>query len=288
MAESRPFELQLASGRLLHGLIDLPAAPGPRPTVVVCHGFKGFMEWGFFPHLAHLLAARGFTAVRFNFSGGGMWPGDDLVTDREAFAHATVGRDVTELEAVLEAIVGGLIAAGRVDGDRLGLFGHSRGGGTAILAAARNRRLSAIVTWSAVATFDRLSEEEKAGWRLAGSVPIVNARTGQELELDRSVLDDLEAHAEEYDLPAAAGARRAPWLIVHGEADESVPVAEARRLAAAARQICRLEVIAGGSHTFGAVHPFAGPTPQLIEALNLTQDWLRRHLAEPSQRPGPA
>jgi pimeloyl-ACP methyl ester carboxylesterase len=130
-----------------------------------------------------------------------------------------------------------------------------------------------------VATFDRLSEEEKAGWRGAGRVPIVNARTGQELELDRSVLDDLEARRDEYDLAAAAAGRRAAWLIVHGEDDETVPIAEARSLAAAARPPAQLEVVAGGSHTFGAVHPFAGPTVPLIQALNLTQLWLRKHLA---------
>ena len=279
MPDSRPFTLEVDSGRLLHGLLDLPDKPGPRPTVVVCHGFKGFMEWGFFPHLAHLLAARGFTVVRFNFSGGGMRPGEELVSDTEAFAHATVGNDLSELEAVLEAVAGGHVAAGRVDAERLGLFGHSRGGGTSILAAARTRRLAALVTWSAVATFDRLSEEEKAGWRQLGRVPVVNARTGQELELDRAVLQDLEAHADDYDLEAAASRRRAPWLIVHGVEDETVPLAEARQLAAAARGTSSLETVTGGSHTFGAVHPFSGPTAPLIQALNLTQSWLRRHLA---------
>jgi pimeloyl-ACP methyl ester carboxylesterase len=279
MPVSRPFKLELPSGRILHGLVDLPAAPGPRPAVVVCHGFKGFMEWGFFPHLGHLLSARGFTAVRFNFSGGGMRPGEDLVGDPEAFAHATPAEDVREIEAVLDAVAGGAIAPGRVDPERLALFGHSRGGGTSILAAARRPALAALVTWSAVATFDRLSEEEKEGWRLADRVPIVNARTGQELELDLSVLEDLEARAAEYDIEAAAAERRAPWLIVHGEADETVPVAEARALADAARAPSRLELVPGGSHTFDAVHPFAGPTPALIQALNLTQGWLRRHLA---------
>ncbi len=278
MPESQPFQFALPSGRVLHGLLDLPAEPGPRPAVVVCHGFKGFMEWGFFPHLGHLLATRGFTAVRFNFSGGGMRPGEEMVSDPEAFAHAKPGEEVFEIEAVLDAVAGGEIAPGRVDPERLGLVGHSRGGGTAILAAARRPALAALVTWSAVATFDRLSEEDKAGWRRAGRVPIVNARTGQELELDLSVLEDLEARAAEYDIEVAARERLAPWLIVHGEADETVPAAEARRLGEAAGAHSRLEVVAGGSHTFGAVHPFAGPTPALIQALNLTQGWLRRHL----------
>jgi len=37
-------------------------------------------------------------------------------------------------------------------------------------------------------------------------------------------------------------------------------------------------LIPGANHTFGARHPFAGPTPQLIQAMNATQGWLRRYL----------
>jgi hypothetical protein len=62
MSESIPFTLKLAAGRTLHGFVDRSNHPGRRPTVVICHGFKGFMEWGFFPHLAQLLADRGLTA----------------------------------------------------------------------------------------------------------------------------------------------------------------------------------------------------------------------------------
>ena len=75
MSETVPFTLDTGSS-LLHGLADLPDLPGERPAVVICHGFKGFMEWGFFPHLATLLAERGYVAIRFNLSSTGMLPGD--------------------------------------------------------------------------------------------------------------------------------------------------------------------------------------------------------------------
>jgi dienelactone hydrolase len=145
--------------------------------------------------------------------------------------------EMADLSAVLEA-AGESIAPGRVDRGRLGLFGHSRGGGNAILAAAREPRVRALVTWAAVATFDR---------------------------------DDL-------DILAAARTLRAPWLIVHGEEDESVAVSDADRLAAASSGSHELLRIPGASHTFGARHPFAGPTPQLIQAMNATQRWFRRYL----------
>ena len=41
-----------------------------------------------------------------------------------------------------------------------------------------------------------------------------------------------------------------------------------------------LETVPGAGHTFGAVHPFAGPTPQLTRALNATQAWLCSHLRQ--------
>ena len=97
------------------------------------------------------------------------------------------------------------------------------------------------------------------------------------------VLEDLERHREALDVAAAAGRVEAPWLIVHGEEDETVPVAEARDLYAAATAHERSaeverETVPGAGHTFGAVHPFAGPTPQLTRALNATQTWLLGHL----------
>jgi dipeptidyl aminopeptidase/acylaminoacyl peptidase len=275
-----PFTLDTPSGATLHGLVDLPDGhPGPQPAVVICHGFKGFMEWGFFPYLGTLLAERGFVAVRFNVSGSGMRPGEDLVGDPEGFRANTHGREVADFLAVLDA-TGETIAPGRVDRSRIGIFGHSRGGGNAVLVAARSlwwERLRAVVTWAAVSTFDRYTPEQKSAWRRDGEIPVVNARTGQQLALGAALLEELETR-EDLDILAAAPEVRAPWLIVHGEEDESVPAAEAGRLAGAARAPHELLLIPGANHTFGARHPFAGPTRELIEAMNATQRWFRKYL----------
>jgi dipeptidyl aminopeptidase/acylaminoacyl peptidase len=280
MATTTPFTLETPSGATLHGFVDLPDdRPGGQPAVVICHGFKGFMEWGFFPYLGNLLADRGLVAIRFNVSGAGMRPGDDRVTDSGAFRANTHGREVADFLAVLDA-VGESIAPGRVDRGRLGIFGHSRGGGNAVLIASRplwRDRLRALVTWAAVAGFDRYTPEQKAAWRRDGELPVVNARTGQKLALGLDLLAELERSAE-LDVLSAAAQVRAPWLIVHGEEDESVPADEARRLAERAGGENELLLVPGGGHTFGARHPFAGPTPQLIQAMNATQRWFRRHL----------
>lgn len=283
MSATTPFTLGTPSGSTLHGLVDLPApsdTPGERPTIVVCHGFKGFMEWGFFPYLATLLADRGFVVVRVNLSATGMLPGEDIVSDPAAFRANTHSRELEDLLAVLEA-AGETIAPGRVDRGRLGLFGHSRGGGNAILAATREPwrdRVRALVTWASVAAFDRYSAEQKESWRRDGELPVVNARTGQQLALGLDLLEDLEARPGDLDILAAARDVRAPWLIVHGQDDESVPATEAGRLSEAASGVHERLLIPGANHTFGSRHPFIGPNPHLIQALNATQRWFRRHL----------
>lgn len=275
----RDFQLETPSGRTIYGTLDAANRPGPRPTVLICHGFKGFQAWGFFPHLAALLSERGFTAVRFNFAGSGMRPGDELVTDLEAFRTARPSADLEDLVWLLDRVPE--IDTDRIDAERIGLMGHSRGGGLAVLASANEAsgtRVGALVTWSAVATFDRLSEDEKAEWRKNEEVSIVNARTGQALTLGSEILDDLEEHVDLLDIEAAAGRRDVPWLIVHGDADETVPIAEARRLEQAATEPVEFLEIRASGHTFEVGHPFAGPSPQLIEAMNATQSWYRRHL----------
>ena len=67
----------------------------------------------------------------------------------------------------------------------------------------------------------------------------------------------------------SAARRRAPWLIVHGEDDPVVPLAEARALDGAAAEPRELHAVPGGDHTFGARHPFS--------AMNATQTWLKHH-----------
>jgi dipeptidyl aminopeptidase/acylaminoacyl peptidase len=210
-----------------------------------------------------------------------MRPGEDRVADPDAFRADTHSRELAEVLAVLKAVREGAapFSGERIDGTRIGLFGHSRGGANALLASAQSP-VRALVTWAAIAGFDRYTAEQKEAWRRDGELLVVNARTGQQLALGLGLLEDVEKHRAELDVLAAAARRTAPWLIVHGEEDESVPADEARRLAAASGSMTPAELLLlpGANHTFGARHPFAGPNPGLIQALNATQGWLRRFL----------
>jgi uncharacterized protein len=247
-------------------------------VVVLVHGFKGFKDWAFFPWLAERVVERGMGAISVNFSLNGIGAHPEDFTELEAFARNTLTREVEELALVLEALEGGELLP--VPPARTGILGHSRGGGGAILVAAggpSGRGVDALVTWGAVADFDRWGEEVKAQWREEGRIHVLNGRTGQQMPLDVALLEDFEANREALDVAGAAGRVQAPWLIVHGAADTTVSVEDARKLARANPR-ARLHLVEGGGHTFEAAHPLAQVPAPLEKAATLSLDHLARHL----------
>jgi pimeloyl-ACP methyl ester carboxylesterase len=235
--------------------------------VVVVHGFKGFKDWAFFPYLARELATAGFAVVSFNFSRNGIGEDPEAFTELEAFAQNTLTRELDELRWVLEATASEDLLPRRPDA--VALVGHSRGGAQSVLAASEEPRVRALVTWAAVANLDRWTEETRREWRAAGRVYVLNGRTGQQMPLDVTLLEDYEANAGRLDVTVRAGVVSAPWLIVHGEDDLTVSPADAQILVGEG-QNARLHRVPGAGHTFEVGHPFKGPSPQLEDATTAT------------------
>jgi dienelactone hydrolase len=272
------FQIRNAEGRLLRGDARWVEAPGRRPVVIVCHGFKGFKDWGFFPWLGRRLAAAGYLAVAFNFSGSGIGP--DLLTfdDLDGFAADNITRQIDDLGCILTAVTEGGISAGVAACDRIALLGHSRGGGVAVVRASEDTRVCAVATWAPVSTLQRWSPAEREAWRQQGFAVFLNTRTGQTLRIDAQLLDDLERNAGRFDVLRAAASLHVPLLVVHGGADDSVPAWEGSALAGAAPASPAAEflLVPGAGHTFGAVHPWQGSTRELEQATRHTLDWLAR------------
>ena len=270
--------LQSGLGQPIHGDLRLPEGPGPHPVVVVCHGFKGFKDWGFHPWLGERLAVAGFAALHFNFSRNGVRAADGDIEDLDAFRKNTLSIERDDLDTVLDAVLAGRLDA-PLDPSRLGLMGHSRGGGIALLGAAERSEVKALATWAAVSHFDRIADEATlAEWRRNGVYEVLNARTGQILPMGVDFLDDVLGNRARLALLSAARRLDSPWLVVHGTADETVPFAEAEELVAASGGRARLATVDGAGHTFGAVHPFTGPTPHLEAAAVATLDHFRSAL----------
>ena len=259
---------------IIRGEARLPARA--KGAVVICHGFKGFAHFSFFPYVAEQLANAGFRAITFDFSGSGMGEDRENFTSRDAFTHNTYLQELEDLDAV----VGDAKVKDWID-DGYGLFGHSRGGGVAILQAARDPGVKALVTWAAISSTNRWSTDDVREWRERGYVEIVNARTGDKIPLSTRILEEVIEFGEtRLNIASAASRIRVPWLIVHGAEDETVPVGEAQRLGAIAES-GTLRVLEGVNHSFGGKHPLAEVTPTLESVTRETVEFFATHLTRP-------
>ena len=243
-------------------------------TVVICHGFKGFGHFSFFPFVAEKLAEGGYRAITFDFSGSGVGDDRETFTQRDAFTHNTYLQELEDLDAVVvEARVRDWIDGG------YGLFGHSRGGGMSILHAARDPQVKALVTWAAIASTNRWTPEIVADWRQRGYIDITNARTGDVIPLSIEILHEVEEYGDSrLNIAAAASRISVPWLIVHGAEDETVPLSEAERLAFLAGPNAALRVLDGVNHSFGGKHPLEQVTPTLESVTRETVDFFSKQL----------
>jgi dienelactone hydrolase len=267
------FRLTGADGGALRG--DVRSAGGARPAVVICHGFKGFKDWGYFPVTADRLARAGFAAVSFNFSGAGVGDDGETFDEPERFGRNTYSAQLADLDVILQALGSGALG---FQPSAVGLLGHSMGGGVVILRTARDPTIQALVTWASVARFGRLWRDDQiSDWRRTGRLEVVNQRTGDVLPLYPDILDDLERNRAALDVPRAAGDVRVPWLIAHGSADETVPVTDAHELSSGAPGVTPL-ILGRAGHTFGIKHPWSGSTAAFDRLLEATVDWFSRHL----------
>ena len=249
------------------------------PVIIICHGFKGFKNWAFFPVLAESLAQADYIALTFNFSRNGIGPDLHNFTELDKFEKNTYSHEIEDLKCIIDAVASGKIGKGLIDPERIGLMGHSRGGAVAILHAQSDSRIKALVTWSAIASVERYTPEQTKLWKKQKYLEFENKRTGQIMRVGLELLDDIEKNRGQLNIPAASEKLETPTLIIHGQEDESVPVDEAQiiydHLGSPSKE---LMIIEGGTHTFGARHPMESMPEELETVFELTENWFDRYM----------
>jgi alpha-beta hydrolase superfamily lysophospholipase len=234
--------------------LHLSTSPGA-PAVAVCHGMLSSKESEKLETLTTALGARGIASLRFDMSGRGESGGDPR---RILYSQET-------------ADCGAAVAFLRGRGHRrVGLFGSSMGGAVAVLYAANDPEIAAVVTLAAVARPALFIEDvpplEIARWRARGSFEY----DGVSISVEH--VDD----AQRCDVLAAAARLRVPLLVLHGVLDAVVPAEDGRLLAEAGRgELCLYAQ---------ADHRFSRPQDRAA-ALGRSLQFLARHLALP--RPPP-
>ena len=130
--------------------------------------------------------------------------------------------------------------------------------------------MAKLVTWNAVSDLNAwLSKYDRNIWKSDGYVEIRNARTGQVLPMGHTYLKDLED--KNIDVLREAAKVTQPWVIVHAENDEAVPLTSAESLHRAGPN-SQLKVISDTGHTFGGAHPAQddGLPAKLLEAIHVS------------------
>lgn len=254
------------------------------PVVLFIHGFKGFKDWGAFPDLYEELARAGFAVVAFNLSLNGV--GSSLLEfDKpELFRRQTFSQDLLDAGSVIDALKSKEIQSEKavLDTDRIGILGHSRGGHTAVVAAAEYSEIQCLVTWSAVADYNkRWTKEMINDWNKQGYTNILNSRTGESLPLDKTAYNDAIENADRLIAIKRVQELYIPSMFIAGKNDETVPYSESellyRKSPADEKEI---RLIENAGHTFEVSHPFTEEDfpPAFSEALDLTEGWFLDHL----------
>ena len=279
------FDLRSKAGETIRCDIRYVEDLQPKPIVLFLHGFKGFKDWGPFPELMERIAQSRFVAVSMNFSHNGIGENLQTFTELDRFAENTFTRELDEVLDVvreLRELDHIPVSIEDIDSERIGLLGHSRGAGMAILAGAESEHIKAVVALSPVSHFDRYSPRQKAKWRAEGKFEVLNQRTKQIMTLHSSFLDDLEANAERLSILGAASKYpplQKPLLVMSGEQDLTTPTKEAEAIAESANgPLTELILVPHSGHTFGAAHPSKGITPALDAVLENTLSFFHKRL----------
>jgi pimeloyl-ACP methyl ester carboxylesterase len=128
--------LHIPSGGVdINGVAYLAAGPGPRPTLVIAHGWPGNEKN---LDLAQAVRRAGWNAITFNYRGSWGSPGN--------FRFAQVPQDTAAVIAWLRRP--DVAARLNVDPTRIVLAGHSMGGWSTAITAAQDPALAGAITIS--------------------------------------------------------------------------------------------------------------------------------------------
>jgi pimeloyl-ACP methyl ester carboxylesterase len=193
-------------------LIPAPASvPLPAPALVIVHGWGSNSD--LMLPLAPALHAAGLTLLFIDTRCHGA-SDDDTFASLPRFAEDTV------------RAVDWLAARPDIDPGRIALLGHSVGAGAVLLAASWRPQTAAVVSLAAFAHPAEMMQR----WMAEQDLP--DAVIGPYIlrYVQRTIGYRFDAIAPINTLPQL----RCPVLLMHGEHDSVVPVADAHRLLAAA------------------------------------------------------
>jgi len=232
MVKPEVFCLQ-SEGLDLIGEIYIPLGNKPHPSLCICHGIPATPyspDGEGYASLAQRFCAAGFATLIFNFRGTGKSQGN---FDMQGWSR--------DLQAILDFLTG----LDEVDRNHIHLLGFSGGAAVSVYVASQDLRISSLIACACPAEFSILANKET----LHSSIQHFH-------EIGAIKDEDFPPSPEEW-LEGFETVSPIKWidkisprrlLLVHGDADEVVPLEHAYKLYQKAREPRDLAIIPGARH----------------------------------------
>lgn len=227
-----------------------------KPIIIFCHGYKGFKDWGAWNLMAKAFANAGFCFIKFNFShNGGTVKQPIDFPDLEAFGNNNYTKELNDLESVINWVCTNSKLKENTDINNIILIGHSRAGGIVTIKAEEDLRIKKVISLAGVCDFEQRTATlvNLEQWKKDGVKYVLNRRTKQQMPHYFQFYEDFIANKNRLTIKRAVSNLKIPYLIIHGNADTSVFIEEAKKLHKWNLK-SKLEIIDGANHVFGAYH----------------------------------
>jgi alpha-beta hydrolase superfamily lysophospholipase len=201
--------------------------------VITCHGLYSSKDSEKYVGIGRRFCGEGLAVLRFDFRGCGESGG--------LFEETSLTGRIEDLESALGFVK-------EQNYESVGVMGSSLGGTVAVLTAAKDRRIKALVTWATPCYLHELFR-------------------GDVIE----GLEKLRQDVSKYDVVKALKETRCPILIVHGSLDEIVPLSHAKVLYKNANEPKNIQIIEGADHRLT-------DSSHRGRAVELTLEWFKKYL----------
>ena len=248
----KPITYKVGSQQVV-GMFHCPdEGEGPFPAVLCLHGFTGNKQEShrIFVKLSRALALAGIAVLRIDFRGCGDSEGD--------FSKVVPRGEMKDARAALRY----LQRRKEVDNARIGILGMSMGGMIAAYILGEYEWIKAGVLWGAVAHPAKVADAKREEFHYLSGI---NCYERGGWLVGQSFVDELYTLTPLQVILNSS----APIMLVHGENDITVPVADAYAYERALKQNGNevvLRIIQESSHTFDSL-------PWETEVLAYTIAW---------------
>lgn len=229
------------------------------PLIIICHGFIGNrigMD-RLFVKAANHLANEGNIVIRFDYWGCGESEGEYGKTSLNELINQTI--QVIDYSCHLI----------KVDKDNITLLGHSLGGATAVLTAARDSRVKRLILWAPVGNpfKDITTIVGTNSYQLLNKYDFIEF---QGYHLYKSFFDSLGDYHPIIEAESVSG----DVLLVHGTDDLDIPSFYSQQyydvFSKRREGICSIKFIEKANHTFSNADHFE-------ELIYTTQKWIKEY-----------